>query len=118
MSTSINALFEALTSNMTPAEIKTSIVISDISSRIAIERCNLGMTQKKFAEYMGVTQGMVSKWESGDYNFTIESISNIFDKLNLDFNFNIISDIKLISIDESDEKIEFSPRNEELLYAG
>ena len=50
------------------------------------------MTQKEFAKFMGVTQGMVSKWESGDYNFTIESICNILEKLDLDCNFEIFKD--------------------------
>ncbi len=32
---------------------------------------------------MGVTQGMVSKWESRDYNFTIRSLNEICEKLGL-----------------------------------
>ena len=85
-STSISNLSEALTENLSPDELKAATVISDISSRIAIERCKKRMTQKQFADFMGVTQDMVSKWESGDYNFTIESICNIFCKLDLEFN--------------------------------
>lgn len=27
---------------------------------------------------------MISKWESGEYNFTIEDLANICNKLNLD----------------------------------
>ncbi len=42
------------------------------------------MTQKEFAEFMGVTQGMVSKWESREYNFTIKSLNEICEKLGLD----------------------------------
>ena len=42
------------------------------------------MTQKEFAAFMGVTQGMVSKWESRDYNFTIRSLNEICEKLELD----------------------------------
>ncbi|MCH5279935.1 MAG: helix-turn-helix transcriptional regulator [Lachnospiraceae bacterium] len=30
----------------------------------------MGMTQLEFAKHMGVSQGMVSKWESREYNFT------------------------------------------------
>ena len=41
------------------------------------------MTQKEFADYMGVTQGMVSKWESREYNFTIKSLNEICQKLGL-----------------------------------
>lgn len=41
------------------------------------------MTQEQFAEYMGVTQSMVSKWESREYNFTIRSLNEIYHKLGL-----------------------------------
>lgn len=43
------------------------------------------LSQNKFAEYLGVTQAMVSKWESFRYNFTIEAIVDIFSKLNIPF---------------------------------
>ena len=88
--TSINTLFEALTEKMSAHEIKSAMVISEISSKIENERINKKMTQKEFSEFMDVSQSMVSKWESGDYNFTIETIAKIFDKLNLDFNFKIL----------------------------
>lgn len=111
-STSISALFETIISNMSAAEIKTAMVISDVSSKIEIERINKGMTQKQFAEFMGVTQSMVSKWESGNYNFTVETIAKIFDKLNLDFDFNIHSDneLKKIITIENSLKINFTEK--------
>lgn len=43
----------------------------------------MNMTQKEFAEYMDVSQGMVSKWESREYNFTIKSLNEICEKLQL-----------------------------------
>ncbi len=56
-----------------------------ISAKILERRCEMGMNQKQFAEYMGVSQGMVSKWESGDYNFTIITLQEICEKLDLQF---------------------------------
>ena len=38
------------------------------------------------ASFMGVSQAMISKWESGEYNFTINTLNEICDKLGLDFN--------------------------------
>lgn len=95
----LDSLFELLSESLSNAEIKTASVISDISFAILKERIKKNMSQSEFAKFMGVSQGMVSKWESGDYNFTIKSISEIFDKLDLDFDFNIKYDNTEINYD-------------------
>lgn len=65
------------------AEIKTTVELAKISGRIERCRLDLGMTQAQFAEYMGVSQGMVSKWESREYNFTIRALNEVCNKLGL-----------------------------------
>ena len=65
------------------AEIKTTVELAKISAKIERSRLDLGMTQKEFADFMGVTQGMISKWESRNYNFTIRSLNEICQKLEL-----------------------------------
>lgn len=107
-SNAINELINVLTANLTPAEIKTAMVTSEISTKITEERINRNMTQKEFATYMGVSQAMVSKWESGDYNFTISSIANICAKLELDFNFTITSDEDWKEVQQPKNNIVFS----------
>ncbi len=44
------------------------------------------LSQKKLAEILGVSQPMVAKLESGDYNYTIEQLWKIAAKLNFKFN--------------------------------
>jgi len=34
-------------------------------------------TQKQLAEILGVTQGLVSRWENGEENFTINTLAKI-----------------------------------------
>lgn len=73
-----------LTEDFSEAEVKTVVELAKISATIERRRLEMGMTQKQFADYMGVTQSMVSKWESREYNFTIKSLNDICQKLNLE----------------------------------
>lgn len=54
-----------------------------IAVAIINKRYELNMNQEAFAEMMGVSQAMVSKWESGDYNFTCDTLEQIIDKIGL-----------------------------------
>lgn len=74
---------------LTETEVKSIIELSRISAQIEKSRLELGMTQKEFADYMGVTQGMVSKWESREYNFTIKSLNEICHKLGMTVEVNV-----------------------------
>lgn len=69
--------------DMSKTDIKSTVALARISATIERKRLDKEMTQKEFADFMGVTQGMVSKWESRDYNFTIRSLNEICEKLGL-----------------------------------
>ena len=69
--------------DMSKTDIKSTVALARISATIERKRFDKEMTQKEFAAFMGVTQGMVSKWESRDYNFTIRSLNEICEKLGL-----------------------------------
>ncbi len=56
-------------------------IMSDISLMLIKNRINMGMNQKEFAQFLGVSQGMVSKWERGTYNFTIQAIADLCEKI-------------------------------------
>lgn len=71
------------------AEIKTMVELAKISARIERCRIGMGMTQQEFAEYMGVSQGMVSKWESREYNFTIKTLNEICQKIDLELSVSL-----------------------------
>ncbi len=66
-----------------------------ISTAIFKYRIKHNISQKKLAEKLGVTQAMVSKLESGDYNYTVEQLWKVSQKLGLKFN---------IIFDEGSEK--------------
>lgn len=78
-----------ISAGISETEIKTTIELARISAKIERCRLDLGMTQIEFARFMGVTQGMVSKWESRDYNFTVKSLNEICQKLDLTLSVSI-----------------------------
>ena len=85
----ISELFDFFSDQMSNASFKAALITAEISARITKERIDRKMTQKEFSAFLGVSQPMVSKWEAGDYNFTISAVSEIFEKLGLDYDFEI-----------------------------
>ncbi len=88
--TTLESLFKKFSAGLSVAALNSIRLLSKVSTKITISRVKKKMTQKEFAEFMGVTQGMVSKWESGNYNFTIKQLCEICEKLeitpNIEFN--------------------------------
>ena len=68
---------------LSDAEIKTTDALAKISWQIERCRIDMHMSQKEFTTYMGVSQSMVSKWKSREYNFTTKALNEICKKLNL-----------------------------------
>lgn len=78
-------MYDFLSDYLSKSDVYAAKAIAKISMYILKYRQDAKMTQKEFAEKMGVTQAMVSKWESAEYNFTIETIAHISEKLNTTF---------------------------------
>lgn len=89
MEKSVADVFEALADRLELADIYEADVVADIATAILQKRIDLGMTQTQFGKKLGVRQSMVSKWENGEYNFTIRSIAQICAKLNLTFSIDL-----------------------------
>lgn len=84
--------FVQLAEQFTVADVTAARLQAKIATVIVKKRLELGMTQKEFAEKLQVSQGMVSKWESEDYNFTIESLAHIAEKLELQLDISMTSE--------------------------
>ena len=68
-----------------PKAIQKQVDLSmGVSDRIAAILQNRGMTQKEFARMMGKTEAEVSRWLSGNHNFTLSTIAKISSALDKD----------------------------------
>lgn len=89
MKNKIDKLVDAMSQTLTSGDVTASKQLAKISAIIISKRIEKEMNQKEFAEFAGVSQSMVSKWESGEYNFTVETLAKICEKLNLDLEINM-----------------------------
>ena len=62
-----------------------------IAAAILNKRSELHMNQTQLGELLGISQGMVSKWENGEVNFTVDAFEEICRKLGLEYTFEIKS---------------------------
>ena len=66
-----------LFSDLTEADKTENRIRVSVAKEIISARKKLGYSQKELAKKLGVSQAMVSQYESGDCNFTIESLCRI-----------------------------------------
>jgi len=81
-------LIDKLADEATKEKFELDDILYDISMKIFEFRIKNNLTQKQLAEKLGITQSMVSKLESGQYNPTVEQLWKISKKLG--WNFKII----------------------------
>ena len=94
-----------VTEGLTESEVKTTVELAKISARIERYRVERGMSQQDFAVFMGVSQAMISKWESRDYNFTIKTLNEICQKIGVKLSVTMensteVGDYKVIKWDK------------------
>lgn len=63
---------------------------SQIICSLVEERTRRNMTQQEFANKLNVKQSMISRWEGGNSNFTIRTLSKIAADLDLDLYVNLV----------------------------
>ena len=80
------ALFEDV---VQPEDVLYAKVSSQVSSAITKERLRLNMNQKEFAEHIHSQQSLVSRWESGKYNFSLRKLSEISAALDMNLHISL-----------------------------
>ena len=69
---------------LTNADLLENRIRHNVAVAIRKRRRVLKMSQQELAERMGISQPMISQWESGDCNFTISALAQISEILGLD----------------------------------
>lgn len=114
-SAKLEDLLQLFGENISAADINASRYLGEISAAIVKKRMELNMTQKEFAKHIKVSQGMISKWEGGDYNFSIKSLAELAEKLDMELYVNLKSPrIKKIEQKTEKKKKVYSPESIEM----
>ena len=95
--TTIDALFQAITCDLSAEDILSGKIQAEISTAITNERISRGLNQQQLAQLLNVSQGQVSKWESEDCNFTIRKLSEIAVALDMDLSVSLQRTASLIA---------------------
>mgnify|MGYP000910977083 CR=1 FL=1 len=95
---------------LTEEEIEYEKLMGKIAGQLILERTKRHMSQKELAEKLGVKQSLISKWESGDNNFTFHQVIKIFSKLGIkvDISDNSREICRAILANSSTEKSEIA----------
>ena len=80
-------------------------VMTDISAALINYRADNSLSQKELAEKLECSQAMVSKIESGDYNFTIRKLFDVVNKLGGRVSFEIDFKDDTSIPDSSEERV-------------
>lgn len=73
------------------ADILSEKLKHQVARFIYLYRVKRNMQQKQLAEKLGISQGMVSKWEGSSINFSIETLASMLSELNTDAEFVLTS---------------------------
>ncbi len=87
-------------------KLNAALIQGAIAAAIINKRHELGLTQKEFAKKYKVSQGMVSKWESADCNFTISSLTELLSKLEIPFNILLNDEPAILQDAEEYKRVE------------
>ncbi|WP_077613429.1 helix-turn-helix transcriptional regulator [Clostridium sp. Marseille-P2415] len=85
-----NSFFEKETDEF-KKEMEINNLLVDIACEFIKYRAENEMTQKDLAQKLNMTQAMVSKLESGDYNPTVKMLFEIAQKLSWNFKIELNS---------------------------
>lgn len=77
------SLFRHLLDGMSNAELISSKNKINLATQIGKYQVEHHMTTQQFAKYLGVSRGKVEEYEGGDYDFSLNELAYIADRLGM-----------------------------------
>lgn len=74
-------------------------MLDNIAIAVVDYRVSHGLSQAQLADQLGVSQAMISKYESGDYNISLKALVELFDKLSIPLDVRFGADLSNSSED-------------------
>ena len=102
-------LLRAISADMSAEDLLLAGLQGAIAAEIAIKRHEKGLSQKDFAALMGVSQGLVSRWEKGECNFTLETLIKIASKLDIQVQCPFVTKVPTRYSSSTDNIVELYP---------
>ncbi len=89
ITSNIDELLSLFSETLSPADVLSAKLMAQFSNAVTAKRLKLNMSQKDFAKHIDATQSLISRWECGDYNFSLNKIAEVAAKLDLDVDLKI-----------------------------
>jgi len=111
-------VIDEIADDETQEKFELDDILVEISLKIINYRIEKGITQKKLAEKLNVSQSMISKLESGEYNPTIEQLWKVSKKLGWTLELQMKKPVETDIWNQLDTEIDFGneePSDEEMM---
>ncbi len=111
-------VIDEIADDETQEKFELDDILVEISLKIINYRIEKGITQKKLAEKLNVSQSMISKLESGEYNPTIEQLWKVSKKLGWNLELQMKKPVETDIWNQLDTEIDFgneAPSDEEMM---
>ena len=80
---SLRSFLDSAFGNLTLSDIIEADMMVAISERLTKKRVEMGLSQKEFAKMLGISQGMLSRYEKGANNFSVKTLAKVFGELGI-----------------------------------
>lgn len=111
-SDSVKKMVSVFTDHFSTEETMLYVLQSMIAAEVTSRRIEMNMTQKDFAQLLNVSQSTLSKWESGETNFTLSTLVTIASKLDLEIQSPFVPKLPKAYPTSYNNIIDFKPKKQ------